>query len=103
MKNGVHALHAPLNTLEANWAYMVMVLLAWTLKAWVALLLPVVPRWQKRHEQERKLVLSMEFHTFLQQLMLVPAQIIRSGRRLIYRLLAWRPRLSILFRLLDAL
>ena len=103
LKNGVRALHAPLNTLEANWAYMVMVSLAWTLKAWVALLLPVVPRWQKRHEQERKLVLSMEFHTFLQQLMLVPAQIIRSARRLIYRLLAWRPRLSILFRLLDAL
>jgi hypothetical protein len=103
LKNGVRALHAPLNTLEANWAYMVMVSLAWTLKAWVALRLPIVPRWRQQHERERELVLRMEFHTFLQQIMLVPAQIIRTGRRLIYRLLAWRPRLSILFRLLDAL
>ncbi len=79
----------------------VMASLAWTLKAWVALRLPIVPRWWQQHERE--LVLRMEFHTFLQQLMLVPAQIIRSGRRLIYRLLVWRPQLSILFRLLDAL
>ncbi len=40
LKNGVRALHAPLNTLEANWAYMVMASLAWTLKAWVALTAP---------------------------------------------------------------
>ena len=33
-KNGVRALHAPMNTLDANWAYMVMVSLAWTIKAW---------------------------------------------------------------------
>jgi len=101
LKDGVRALHAPLNTLQANWAYMVMASLAWTLKAWFALLLPVVPR--LRQQREREPVLRMEFHTFLQQLMLVPAQIIRSGRQLIYRLLAWRPRLPILFRLLDAL
>ena len=45
----------------------------------------------------------MDLRTFLQQLILIPAQIVRSGRRLIYRLLAWRPHLPILFRLLDAL
>jgi hypothetical protein len=103
LKNGARALHAPLNTLEANWAYMVIASLAWTLKAWFALLLPIVPRWREQHERDRQLVLHMEFRSFLQQLMLIPAQIIRSGRRLIYRLLAWRPQLPILFRLLDAL
>jgi len=103
LKNGARALHAPLNTLDANWAYMVIASLAWTLKAWFALLLPVAPRWRKRHESERQLVLRMEFRTFLQQLIMIPAQIVRSGRRLIYRLLAWRPHLPILFRLLDAL
>jgi hypothetical protein len=36
-------LHAPVNTLNANWAYMTMAALAWTLKAWSALLLPVTP------------------------------------------------------------
>lgn len=103
LKNGVRALHAPLNTLEANWAYMVIASLAWTLKAWFALLLPIVPRWREQHERDRQLVLHMEFRSFLQQIILVPAQIVRSGRCLIYRLLAWRPRLLILFRLLDAL
>jgi hypothetical protein len=35
LKNGVRALRAPVNTLESNWAYMVIAALAWNLKAWV--------------------------------------------------------------------
>lgn len=42
LKNGARALHAGLNTLNANWAYMVAASLAWSLKAWAALLLPPV-------------------------------------------------------------
>jgi hypothetical protein len=103
LKNGARALHAPLNTLEANWAYMVIASLAWTIKAWFALLLPVSPRWRERHEHDQQLVLRMDFRSFLQQLILIPAQIICRARQLIFRLLAWRPRLPILFRLLDAL
>jgi Transposase DDE domain group 1 len=103
LKNGARALHAPLNTLDANWAYMVINSLAWTLKAWFALLLPIAARWREQHQCDRELILSMDLRTFLQQLILIPAQIIRSGRRLIYRLLAWRPQLPMLFRLLDAL
>jgi hypothetical protein len=103
LKNGVRALHAPLNTLEANWAYMVIASLAWSLKAWATLLLPVSPRWSEKHLSERERVLRMEFRSFVQRFILVPAQILRSGRRLIYRLLAWRPELPILFRLLDVL
>ena len=45
----------------------------------------------------------MDFRTFFQSFILIPAQIIRSGRRLIYRVLAWRPELPILFRLIEAL
>ena len=82
LKNGARALHAPLNTLKANWAYMVIASLAWTLKAWFALLLPVSPRWRERHEHDQQLVLRMDFRSFLQQLILIPAQIIRRGRRL---------------------
>ncbi len=103
LKGGMRSLHAPLNTLEANWAYMVMVSLAGSLKTWFALLIPVVPRWRDKHEAERERVLRMEFRTFLQRFMLVPAQIVRSGRRLIFRILGWRPDLHILFRLVDAL
>jgi hypothetical protein len=102
LKGGVRALHAPLNTLEANWAYMVMVALAWTIKAWFALLLPVSPRWRDQHEAERETVLRMEFRTFLNRFILVPAQVVRTGRRLVLRLLAWRPDAHILVRGLAA-
>lgn len=101
LKNGVRALHAPVNSLEANWAYMVMSSLAWTLKAWFALRLPTSRR--AKREEERQLVLRMSFRSFLQQLILVPAQIVRTGRRIVFRILAWRPHLDILFRLHEAL
>ncbi len=103
LKSGVRALHAPLNTLAANWAYMVIASLAWTLKAWLALSLPVAPRWRAKHVAERHRVLRMGFRSFVQRFMLIPAQILRTGRTLVYRLLAWRPELPVLFRFLDAL
>jgi hypothetical protein len=103
LKNGVHALHAPVNTLLANWAYMVMASLAWSLKAWMALWLPVDARWRKKHEAERRAWLRMDFRTFRNAVIDVPTQILESGRRRIWRLLAWRPQLPVLFRLLAAL
>ena len=96
-------LAAPLNTLDANWAYMVITSLAWTLKQWFALMSPVTPRHRRHHEDDKARVVNMEFRTFLQRFMLVPAQILRSGRRLIYRIIAWRSDLSFFFRTLDAL
>jgi len=51
---------------------MVMASLAWTLKAWIALMLPVTPRWREQHELDRQLVLRMEFRSFLQHLILIP-------------------------------
>lgn len=98
LKNGARALRAPVNTLNANWAYMVMVSLAWSLKAWTALLLPVSPRWRAHHDKERERLLRMDFRTFLQSFIQVPAQVIRSGRQTIVKLLAWRPWLHTLLR-----
>ena len=103
LKSGVRALHAPLNTLEANWAYMVIASLAWSIKAWAALLLPVVPRWRQRHQAEQNRLLRMEFRGFVQTFIQLPAQVLLRGRQLILRLLAWRPTLPTFFRLLDAL
>jgi hypothetical protein len=103
LKNGVRALHAPTNTLLSNWAYMVMTSLAWSIKAWMALRLPVSARWKAKHIAERRRWLRMEFRSFLNEVILVPAQILQSGRRRIWRLLAWRPQLPTLLRLLDAL
>jgi hypothetical protein len=102
LKGGVRALHAPLNTLDANWAFMVIASLAWSIKAWLALLLPVAPRSRERHEADQLRLLRMDFRSFVQRLVLIPAQIILRSRRLIVRLLAWRPDLPLLFRFLDA-
>ena len=100
---GVRALHAPVDNLESNWAYMVIASLAWSLKAWFALRLPVTGRWRDRHLADRDRVLTMEFRTFLQSLMLVPVQVLQSGRWLVHRILAWRPDLHLFLRLDAAL
>jgi hypothetical protein len=104
LKGGVRALAAPVDTLTSNGAYMVMTALAWNLKAWWALLLPESPgRWQERHQAQKQWVLRMEFRTFLNTFVLLPCQIIKTGRQLVYRLLGWNPHLPIFFRLVNAL
>jgi hypothetical protein len=40
----------------------------------------------------------MEFKKFLHAFVLVPAQLIRGGRRLLYRLLSWNPWTGVLLR-----
>jgi hypothetical protein len=103
LKSDVRALHAPVNTLNANWGYMTMAALAWSLKAWCALLLPVSPRWADRHGEQRRRLLTMEFHTFLQAFINIPAQIVKTGRRVRWRVLAYNPWLGAFFRLLDTI
>ena len=103
LKGQVRALHAPVNTLVANWAYMVMAALAWSLKAWCALLVPVAPRWAKAHKEQRRRLLTMEFRTFRQAMIDVPCQIVTGGRQVRWRVLSWNPWLDVFFRLLDAL
>jgi hypothetical protein len=103
LKNGVRALHAPVDNLLSNWAYMVMASLAWTLKAWFALSLPEKGRWATKHSSEKRSVLKMEFKTFLNAFMRVPCQIIRAGRRIVYRLLAWNPWQHVFLRGVEAL
>jgi hypothetical protein len=104
LKNAVRALHAPVDNLESNWAYMLMTALAWNLKAWWALMLPEAPgHWQKKHRAEKQWALKLEFKTFLNAFMLLPCQIVKTGRKLVYRLLGWNPHLSIFFRLLKVL
>ena len=80
---------------------MVIASLAWSLKAWSALLVPVSPRWSARHEEERRQLLRMDFTTWRQALINIPAQIVRTGRRIIYRMLSWNPWQSVFFRLAD--
>jgi len=103
LKSGVRALTAPLDNLESNWAYMVMAALAWSLKAWAALLLPEQGRWGPRRREEKQTLLRMEFATFRQAFVNIPAQIVRTSRRIIYRLLSWNVWQEAFFRLLAQL
>jgi hypothetical protein len=81
LKNGVNAMRMPVDDLLSNWAYMVMAALAWNLKAWYGLLVP---------DRERGLeLLRMEFRRFLHAIILLPVQIIRAGRKIVYRLLGY--------------
>jgi hypothetical protein len=83
LKNGVPALRAPVNTLEANGGWMVLGALAWSLKVWLGLLQPGTTHGAR--------LLRLEFKAFLQEVMLLPCQIVRAGGQLLYRLLQWNP------------
>ena len=103
LKGEVRALHAPVNTLNANWAYLVIASLAWTLKAWCALLVPIFERWEDKHHAERDLMLKMEFRTFRQAFIEIPCQIVKGARIVRWRILAWNHWLRVFFRLDAAL
>lgn len=104
LHNGCWALKAPVDNLLSNWAYMVMVALAWDLKAWWALLLPEGRgSHRESYRADKQWVLRLEFKTFVQTFVRLPCQIVRSGRRLVYRLLSWNPSQSIFFRLAAVL
>ncbi len=101
-KSEVHSLRCPLDSLLSNWAYMVMTTLAWNMSRWFALLLPEDGRWKEKHAEEKHTVLRMDFSTFVRAFMLVPAQVVSTGRRLKLKLLAWNPWQHVFFRALDS-
>ncbi len=88
LKNGLAATRMPVREFDANWAYLVIGALAWNVKAWAALLLPA--------QLGARTILRMEFRRFLNEIVLLPTQILHTGRRLVFRLLAinrWVPLL----------
>jgi len=46
--------------------------------------------------------LRMELKAFQQAFMLIPVQVVRTGRRLVFRLLAWNPWQAVFLRWFDA-
>ena len=81
LKGGVKALAMPVDDLVSNWAYMVMASLAWSLKAWSALVLPEGGRWAEKYRAEKRSLLRMEFSTFCVAMIQVPCQIVRTAGR----------------------
>jgi hypothetical protein len=67
------------------------------------LLVPVAPRHATRHAAEKRSWLRMEFASFCAAVIQMPCQIVRSGRRLIFRLLSWNPRQGMFLRLVERL
>jgi hypothetical protein len=89
LKHGVNAMRMPVDDLVSNGAYMVMAALVWNLKAWFALLVP---------DRERGLeLLRMEFRSFRQAIVLLPCQIVRTARRILWRILSYNRWLRDLF------
>lgn len=101
LKSGVRSLRAPVDNLVSNWAWMVMSSLAWSLKAWVGLLLPVSGRWAEKHEEDRKKILRMGFRGFVESMIRVPVQVIIKARQIHVRLLAWNPLQRVFLRFVD--
>lgn len=95
LQHGVNAMRMPVNDRTSNWAYLVMAALAWNLKAWFALLVP--------HRERGLELLKMEFRSFLQAVVLLPCQIVRTGRRIVWRLLTYNRWLRDLFATFERL
>jgi hypothetical protein len=81
LKNGVRAMRMPSDTLLSNWAWLVIASLAWNLKAWLSLTLP--------NKQEARELGRMEFRRFLNSLVLVPCQVVKTARRVLLRILCF--------------
>jgi hypothetical protein len=86
LKSGVHALRVPLYDLVSNWAYMVCAALAWNIKSWFALMM--------HRKSDRRAYLRMEFHRFLNTIILIPAMIIRRARGITIRLIGYTPAIN---------
>jgi hypothetical protein len=95
LKNGVRGMRLPVNTLESNWAYMVIGALVWSMKAWLALLQPKATH--------RQALLTMEFKQFLQVWLTLPCQILDRGRQFVFRLLSYNVWVPVLLATVDLL
>jgi len=95
LKNGVNAMRMPVADLVSNWAYMVIAALAWNLKAWYGLLTPnKVLGYQ---------IIRMEFKRFINTFIRIPGLIIKTGRRIVYRLVGYNTYMKDFFRTFAAI
>jgi len=84
-----------LDNLYSNWAYMVIAATAWTLKAWCGLLVPDATESQR--------VVRMEFRRFVHTVVLIPCQLVRQSRRVVFRILSYNSWLPLLFQTYDVI
>ena len=80
-KSGINALHAPVDDLHSNWAYMLIAALAWNIKSWHAMMM------HRKHD--RAGFIRMEFKRFLDTVIRIPAMITVRARGIVVRLVAY--------------
>ena len=81
LKSGIHALHAPVDDLHSNWAYMLIAALAWNIKSWHAMMM--------HRKDDRHRFIRMEYKRFLDTVIRVPAMILVRARAIVVRLVAY--------------
>jgi hypothetical protein len=95
LKNGVNAMRMPVDNLISNWAYMVIATLAWNMKAWYGLLTP--------NKVLGSQIIRMEFKRFANTFIDIPCIIIKTGRRIVYRLIGYNRYMRDFFKTFVAL
>jgi hypothetical protein len=89
LKSGINALRVPLYDLISNWDYMVIACLAWNIKAWFAMTM--------HRKADRAHYIRMEFGTFFDTIIHIPAMVIHSGRTITVRLIGYTVGLARLY------
>jgi len=95
LKNGVKAIHAPSNTLISNWAYMVIASMAWSLKIWYGLLIPNRPLGHA--------IVRMEFKKFVNTFINIPCLIVKTGRKICYRIIGYNKKIRSMITFFEKL
>lgn len=80
LKSGLNALHAPVDDLHSNWAYMLIAALAWNIKSWHAMMM--------HRKTDRHTFVRMEFKQFLDTVIRIPAMVLARARTIVIRLIA---------------
>ncbi|MEZ4233142.1 MAG: hypothetical protein R3B89_28435 [Polyangiaceae bacterium] len=101
LKTGVRALHAPLNTLNANWAYMVIA--SWLGRSRRGSGCSSPHDHRRRRKPRHKRILTMAFRSFVNRLILIPAQILVHGRALSFSLARVASDVAALLQVQDSL
>jgi hypothetical protein len=81
LKSGINALHAPVDDLHSNWAYMLIAALAWNIKSWHATMM--------HRKADRHTFIRMEFKRFLDTVIRIPAMVLVRARAIVVRLVAY--------------
>jgi Transposase DDE domain group 1 len=89
LKSGINALHAPVDDLHSNWAYMLIAALAWNIKSWHAMMM--------HRTTDRHAFIRMEFKRFLDTVIRIPAMVAARARGIVVRLVAYTVNIDRLF------